>query len=134
MARRRFSQKNEQTNLFCKLFCFSPQTKQICLFVFWENLRRANPAFGFIWPLVHSIFNFLPCFRFSTKFLFLNLPLLDKSKHVLFPCLALIICTYTLSFWKNSNSRVSESQELKRNLNIEIVSSYVGKFVNTLQD
>ena len=34
--------------LFALLFGFSQQTKQIRLFVFWENLWRANPAFGFI--------------------------------------------------------------------------------------
>ena len=43
--------KNERSNLFCLLFCFSQQTKQIRWFVFWEILQRANPAFGFIWPL-----------------------------------------------------------------------------------
>ena len=43
--------KNKGTNLFCLLFCFSQQTKQIRSFVFWENLRLANPAFGFFWPL-----------------------------------------------------------------------------------
>ena len=46
------SPKNVQINLFCLLFCFSQQTKQIHSFVFWKNLRRANPAFGFIWPLL----------------------------------------------------------------------------------
>ena len=39
---------NEWTNLLCLLFCFSQQTNQIRLFIFWENLWRANPAFGFI--------------------------------------------------------------------------------------
>ena len=41
-------------NLFCFLFCFSRQTKQIFLFVFWENIRRTQTAFGFIWPLASN--------------------------------------------------------------------------------
>ena len=44
--------KNERTNSVCLLFCFSRQTKQISLFVFWENLQRAQTAFSFIWPLL----------------------------------------------------------------------------------
>ena len=52
MARCRFSQKKKRTNLFCLLSYFSQETKQIRSFVFWENLRRAQTAFGFIWPLV----------------------------------------------------------------------------------
>ena len=42
------SPKNERMNLFCLLFCFSWQTNQIRLFVFRENLKRANLLFGFI--------------------------------------------------------------------------------------
>ena len=34
--------KNEWTNLFCLLFYSSRQTNQICPFIFWENLQRAN--------------------------------------------------------------------------------------------
>ena len=37
-------------------FFFSQQTKQISSFVFWENLRHANPALGSIWPLVNDFF------------------------------------------------------------------------------
>ena len=48
----------KRTNLFCLLFCFSRQTKQIRSFAFLENLRRALTAFGFIWPLI-SRQNFL---------------------------------------------------------------------------
>ena len=33
---------------FFLLFRFSHQKNQIRLFVFWENLRGANPALGFI--------------------------------------------------------------------------------------
>ena len=33
------------------LFAFLLFTNQICPFVFWENLRRANLLFGSIWPL-----------------------------------------------------------------------------------
>ena len=40
--------KNERTNLFCLLFYFLRQTNKIRSFIFWENLRRANPVFGFI--------------------------------------------------------------------------------------
>ena len=39
LVHRRFSKNqptNEQTNLFCLLFCFSQQTNQIHLFVFWK--------------------------------------------------------------------------------------------------
>ena len=45
---------NKPMNLFSLLFCFSQQTNQICSFVFWKNLRRDNPAFRFIWPLVNQ--------------------------------------------------------------------------------
>ena len=41
--------------VFCLLFCFSQQTKQICSLVLWENLWLAKPAFGFIRPLVLSV-------------------------------------------------------------------------------
>ena len=40
--------------MFCLLFRLSRQTKQIRLFVFRENLRRAKTASCFIWPLVMS--------------------------------------------------------------------------------
>ena len=40
------SPKKRANNLFCLLFCFSRQRKQ--MFVFWENLWRAQTAFGFI--------------------------------------------------------------------------------------
>ena len=56
MTRHRFSQKTNEQILFCLLFCFSWQTKQISSFVFWENLRRAQTAYGFIWPLVSCPF------------------------------------------------------------------------------
>ena len=49
MARRRFSQKTNEQICFVCFFCFSLQTKLIRWFIFWENLRRAKPAFGFIW-------------------------------------------------------------------------------------
>ena len=42
------SSKKRSADLFCLLFCFSQQTNQIHLFVFWKNLWRANPVFGFI--------------------------------------------------------------------------------------
>ena len=42
-------------NWFCLFFCFSQQTKQIHSFIFWENLRRIQTAFGFIWPLAQII-------------------------------------------------------------------------------
>ena len=51
LVRPRFSQRTNKINLFCLLFCFSRETKQICLFVFWEYLWHAISAFGFIWPL-----------------------------------------------------------------------------------
>ena len=51
--------------MFCLRFCFSQQTKQICSFIFWEDLRCANPAFGFIWPLGGP----LSCF---SKFIFFH--------------------------------------------------------------
>ena len=47
-------------NLFCLLFCFPRQTKQIHLFVFWENLWGVETAFGFTWPLVVEIRAILP--------------------------------------------------------------------------
>ena len=40
--------KKPKTNLVCLLFCFPQQTKQIPLFIFLENLGRAQTAFGFI--------------------------------------------------------------------------------------
>ena len=51
----RFSQKMKEY-FFCLFFCFSWQTKQIHSFVFLENLRRAQTAFGFIWPLMQNWF------------------------------------------------------------------------------
>ena len=61
LKRRRFPPKSEQTNLFCLLFCFSQQTKQIRLFIFWENLWRAKPTFGFIWSLLLSVWIWSLC-------------------------------------------------------------------------
>ena len=52
MARRRFSQKTNKRICFVCFFAFhSKQNKFVRLFVFWENVRQANPAFCFIWPL-----------------------------------------------------------------------------------
>ena len=42
LARRRLPPKNERTNLICLPWRVKQQTKQICLFVFRENLWRAN--------------------------------------------------------------------------------------------
>ena len=40
---------NERISFVCHE---KKKSKQIHLFVFWENLRRAKSAFGFIWSLV----------------------------------------------------------------------------------
>ena len=48
------SPNKEQTNLFCLLFLLFTANKQICLFGFWDNLRSAQTAFGFIRPL-HAV-------------------------------------------------------------------------------
>ena len=43
--------KNIRTTLFSLPFYSSLQTNQICPYISWENLRRANLLFGFILPL-----------------------------------------------------------------------------------
>ena len=48
----RFSQKMKGQICFVLFFYSSRQTNQICPFVFWETLRRANLPFGFIWPIL----------------------------------------------------------------------------------
>ena len=42
------SPKKRTNEIFLFAFFFSQQTKQINSFIFWENLRPTNPAFGFI--------------------------------------------------------------------------------------
>ena len=42
------SPEKRKKDFFFFAFCFSHQKNQIRLFVFWENLRGANPALGFI--------------------------------------------------------------------------------------
>ena len=40
---------------------FTAKKKQSCSFNFWENLRHAQTAFGFIWPLDWPSFYFCKC-------------------------------------------------------------------------
>ena len=49
---RRFSQK---TNKWIQFVCLFRANKTNLFVIFWENLRRAQTAFGFIWPVIRSI-------------------------------------------------------------------------------
>ena len=46
---------NKQTNERICFVCFSQQTNQIRLFVFWENLWRANPALRLYLTFIYII-------------------------------------------------------------------------------
>ena len=52
LTRCRFSQKNKLMNDF--FFLFSAN-KSSSLVIFWETLFQANPVYGFICPLMYSI-------------------------------------------------------------------------------
>ena len=71
-------------NLFSFLFCFSLQTKQICLFLFWENLQHAQTAFGFI------------CKTFRKPFLFCTM--MNNSEDSLFNRFLITIDLYLLAW------------------------------------
>ena len=53
LACRRFSQKNEWTELFCLRFAFHSKENKFVHSFFFENLQCPNPAFGFICPLLN---------------------------------------------------------------------------------